>query len=43
MDTVHGDQQVIVTTTDLGFFDPSFLERAVVRQIHEGRIGEPRP
>lgn len=42
METVHGDQQVIVTTTDLEFFAPSFLEQAVVRQIHEGRIGELR-
>jgi len=38
MDAVHGDQQAIITTTDLDSFAPAFLEQATVRQVQEGRI-----
>jgi DNA replication and repair protein RecF len=40
MEAIHGDQQVIVTTTDLGYFDPSFLEQAAVWRVQEGRIDQ---
>jgi DNA replication and repair protein RecF len=40
MEAIHGDQQVIVTTTDLGYFEPSFLEQAAVWKVHEGRIDQ---
>jgi DNA replication and repair protein RecF len=39
METIHGDQQVIITTTDLASFAPPFLERAEVWGIREGTIG----
>lgn len=39
MDTIHGDQQVIITTTDLEYFAPAFLERATLWQIHAGTVG----
>ena len=41
MDAIHGHQQVIVTTTDLEYFAPSFLEQAAVWGVHEGRIDQP--
>jgi DNA replication and repair protein RecF len=43
MEAIHGDQQVIVTTTDLDYFAPSFLERAAVWGVQEGRIDQPSP
>jgi DNA replication and repair protein RecF len=39
MDAVHGDQQAIITTTDLDSFAPAFLRQATVWRIQEGRIG----
>jgi DNA replication and repair protein RecF len=39
MDVIHKEQQVIITTTDLSSFTPSFLQQAMVWRIHEGRIG----
>jgi DNA replication and repair protein RecF len=38
MDAIHGDQQVIVTTTDTSAFSTSFLEQAAVWAIDGGRI-----
>ncbi len=38
MEAIHGDQQVMVTTTDLGYFEPSFLEQAAVWAVDGGRI-----
>ncbi|MCJ7621168.1 MAG: DNA replication and repair protein RecF, partial [Anaerolineae bacterium] len=38
MDAVHGDQQVIITTTDLDSFAPAFLRQATVWRVQEGRI-----
>jgi DNA replication and repair protein RecF len=38
MDAVHGDQQVIITTTDLDSFAPQFLRQATVWRVQEGRI-----
>jgi DNA replication and repair protein RecF len=38
MNSVHGDQQVIITTTDLSAFSPSFLEQAAVWAIDGGRV-----
>jgi DNA replication and repair protein RecF len=39
MDVIHKEQQVIITTTDLSSFTPSFLQQATVWRIQEGRIG----
>jgi DNA replication and repair protein RecF len=36
LDSVHGDQQVIITTTDLDAFDQAFLEQATAWTINEG-------
>jgi len=38
MDAIHGDQQVIITTTDLESFDQRFLEQAAAWTITEGKI-----
>jgi DNA replication and repair protein RecF len=38
MDAIHRGQQVIITTTDLDSFNPSFLEQAAVWRIHQGRL-----
>jgi len=38
MEAVHGDQQVIITTTDLDSFDHRFLEQGTVWAIDGGRI-----
>jgi len=38
MDAINGEQQVIITTTDLGSFEPSFLEQATVWEIRGGRM-----
>ena len=38
MDSIHGDQQAIVTATDLESFDQPFLEGAAVWTINEGRV-----
>jgi DNA replication and repair protein RecF len=38
MDAVHGDQQAIITTTDLDSFAPEFLRQATVWRVQEGRI-----
>jgi DNA replication and repair protein RecF len=38
LQAVNGEQQVIITTTDLASFTPSFLQRAKVCRIHGGRI-----
>jgi DNA replication and repair protein RecF len=38
MDAVHGDQQAIITTTDLDSFTPAFLRQATVWRVQEGRI-----
>jgi DNA replication and repair protein RecF len=38
MDAVHGDQQVIITTTHLDSFAPQFLRQATVWRVQEGRI-----
>lgn len=38
MDAVHGDQQVIITTTDLDSFAPAFLRQATVWRVQEGMI-----
>ena len=39
-DAIHGDQQVIITTTDLASFAPAFLQQASVWQVQEGRIDQ---
>jgi DNA replication and repair protein RecF len=38
MNSVHGDQQVIITTTDLDSFAPAFLRQATVWRVQEGMI-----
>lgn len=38
LDSIHGDQQVIVTTTDLDPFDQSFLDSAATWTVAEARI-----
>jgi DNA replication and repair protein RecF len=38
MNAVHGDQQVIITTTDLDSFAPAFLRQAAVWRVQEGMI-----
>jgi len=38
MDAINKEQQVIITTTDLGSFEPSFLEQATVWEIRGGRM-----
>ena len=38
MDTIHGDQQVIITTTDLDCLTPCFLYEATVWAVDGGRI-----
>jgi DNA replication and repair protein RecF len=38
MEAINSEQQVIITTTNLGFFTPSFLEQATVWRIQGGRI-----
>jgi DNA replication and repair protein RecF len=38
MDSVHGDQQVIITTTDLDSFAPRFVKQAAVWAVEGGRI-----
>ena len=38
MDAIHGDQQVIITTTDLESFDQRFLEQAAAWTITEGKV-----
>jgi DNA replication and repair protein RecF len=38
MDSIHGDQQVIITTTDLDSFAPSFVSQAAVWRIYNGRV-----
>jgi DNA replication and repair protein RecF len=39
MEAIHGDQQAIITATDLTSFAPPFLEQADVWSIREGTIG----
>jgi DNA replication and repair protein RecF len=39
MEAIHGDQQAIITATDLTSFAPAFLEKAEVWSIREGTIG----
>ncbi len=39
MEAIHGDQQAIITATDLTSFTTPFLERAEVWSIREGTIG----
>jgi DNA replication and repair protein RecF len=38
LDSIHGDQQVIITTTDLDAFDRVFLDSAATWMINEGRF-----
>jgi DNA replication and repair protein RecF len=38
MNSVHGDQQAIITTTDLDSFAPAFLRQATVWRVQEGMI-----
>jgi DNA replication and repair protein RecF len=38
MDAVHGDQQAIITTTDLNSFAPRFVKQAAVWTIYDGRV-----
>jgi DNA replication and repair protein RecF len=38
LDSVHGDQQVIITTTDLDPFAAAFLDEAAVWRVQDGRI-----
>lgn len=40
MDAVNREQQVIITTTNLDLFAPSFLDQATVWRIHGGRVEE---
>jgi DNA replication and repair protein RecF len=39
MEAIHGDQQVIVTTTGVEYFAPSFLHGATLWEIHAGTVG----
>jgi DNA replication and repair protein RecF len=43
MDAVRGDQQVLITATDLESFAPPFLKRAELWRIQEGTIGKLDP
>jgi DNA replication and repair protein RecF len=38
MDSIHGDQQVIITATELDSFDQGFLDAAATWTVNEGRI-----
>ena len=38
LDSVHGDQQVIITTTDLDPFAAAFLDEAAIWRVQDGRI-----
>jgi DNA replication and repair protein RecF len=38
LNSIHGDQQVIITTTDLDSFEQAFLDSAATWTIAEGRI-----
>jgi len=37
---LHGAEQVVMTTTDLGLFPPAFVQAATVWQVENGRIRE---
>lgn len=40
MDVVRQQVQIIVTTTDLGFFDPEQLEEALLFQVKKGKVNQ---
>jgi DNA replication and repair protein RecF len=38
LDTIASSQQVLITTTDLDHFDPSFLAQAIQFRVRQGRV-----
>jgi DNA replication and repair protein RecF len=43
MEAIHGDQQAIITTTDLDHFAPAFLQRATMWELQDGMVAALAP